>query len=128
MGAAVPEGPSLTLASIAKDPSAYLGKTVVTTGTVQAVCQHMGCWMTLKDDAQAEAFVRMAGHSFFIPKSANGRKARVQARLVDSEAPAKACGAGAGAEHKMGCKEEAEKTNGKPLAKLELEALGVELF
>jgi hypothetical protein len=129
LGAPVPAGDAVALAAVAKDPKAYMGKTVVTTGTVQAVCQHAGCWMTLKDEGQGDAFVRMAGHSFFIPKSASGKKARVHAKLVDLEQPqpAQNCGA-AGGDHKMGCKEEAEKQTGKPLARLELEALGVELY
>src|SRR5262245_3985332 len=41
----------VALADIAKAPSSYIGKTFATTGTVTAVCQHMGCWMEIKDDA-----------------------------------------------------------------------------
>jgi hypothetical protein len=110
----------------------------------------MGCWMEIKDDA-GEAHIKMAGHAFFVPKTASGRKARVLATLVKNEeegacadegsdkmaaaggaavghtAPAKGAAAGsAGA--KKGCRAEAEAQLGRPLAKLELVAEGVELM
>jgi hypothetical protein len=120
-----------SLADIAKNPSAFVGKTFVTTGTVSAVCQHKGCWMEIKDDA-GEAHIKMAGHAFFVPKTASGRKARVLATLVKNEEEG-ACGeegAMAGEKHAqgMGCKAEAEAQLGRPLAKLELVAEGVELM
>ncbi|MDF2691948.1 MAG: hypothetical protein K0S65_331, partial [Labilithrix sp.] len=108
----------VALADIAKTPTAYVGKTFATTGTVTAVCQHMGCWMEIKDDA-SEAHIKMAGHAFFVPKTASGRKARVLAKLVPDgkqgsceadEAPegtAAASSAGAKTE-KKGCRAEAE--------------------
>ena len=70
----------VALADVAKTPTSYVGKTFATTGTVTAVCQHMGCWMEIKDDASA-AHIKMAGHAFFVPKTASGRKARVLAKL-----------------------------------------------
>lgn len=128
----------VALADVAKDPGAFVGKKFATTGTVTAVCQHKGCWMEIKDDA-SEAHIKMAGHAFFVPKTASGRKARVLATLVKSEAEG-ACGdeshdtmaaAGGGAAKdgaKNGCRAEAEAQLGRPLAKLELVADGVELM
>ena len=127
----------VALADVAKAPSAYVGKTFATTGTVTAVCQHMGCWMEIKDDA-SEAHIKMAGHSFFVPKTASGRKARVLAKLVKAEEKgscadeghegmAAAATNGKPAE-KKGCRAEAEAQLGRPLAKLELVAEGVELM
>ncbi|MBX3207473.1 MAG: DUF4920 domain-containing protein [Labilithrix sp.] len=128
----------VTLADVAKAPNAYVGKTFATTGTVTAVCQHMGCWMEIKDDA-SEAHIKMAGHAFFVPKTASGRKARVLAKLVKAEEKgacegeghegmAAAGGEGAKAGEKKGCRAEAEAQLGRPLAKLELVAEGVELL
>lgn len=115
----------VTLAEVAKAPDQFKDKTFKTKGTVSAVCQHMGCWMELKDDA-GQAHIKMAGHSFFVPKTASGKKARVEARLVPTQAEPEACGDG---NHKGGgCKAEAEKALGRPLAKLELIATGVELY
>ena len=126
----------VALADVAKAPGAYAGKTFATTGTVTAVCEHMGCWMELKDDA-SEAHIKMAGHAFFVPKTATGRKARVLAKLEKSGGTAScegegheamaAAGGHTGGE-KKGCRAEAETQLGRPLAKLELVAEGVELM
>jgi hypothetical protein len=122
----------VSLTDVAKNPSAFVGKKFATTGTVTAVCQHMGCWMEIKDDS-GEAHIKMAGHAFFVPKTASGRKARILATLVKSEDEG-ACGdegmhaAGGKAGEKKGCRAEAEAQLGRPLAKLELVAEGVELL
>lgn len=127
----------VALADVAKTPTAFVGKTFATTGTVTAVCQHMGCWMEIKDDA-SEAHIKMAGHAFYVPKTASGRKARVLAKLVKAEENgscegeghdkmAAASGGAEGAKGK-GCRAEAEEQLGRPLAKLELVADGVELM
>jgi hypothetical protein len=101
----------VTLADVAKDPGKYQSQPFTTRGTVTAVCQEMGCWMEIKDTG-SEAHLRMHGHSFFVPKSASGRTARVQATLVPANAPA-AC---------------AEPTcQPKNMAMMQLDATGVEL-
>jgi len=104
-------GPEVALADVAKDPNSFAGKSFTTRGTVTAVCQEMGCWMEIKD-ASNGAHLRMHGHSFFVPKTASGRQARVQATLVPNGA-AKSCA-------DEGCAS-------KDLALLQLDATGVEL-
>jgi hypothetical protein len=99
--------PLVPLAEIAKNPGAYSSRLVATTGKVTAVCQEMGCWMELQDDS-GRAHVRMHGHNFFVPKTASGHVARVQATVV----------AGATEED---CAEKSQ------LAKVQLDATGVEL-
>jgi hypothetical protein len=123
----------VSLTDVAKNPNAFVGKKFATTGTVTAVCQHRGCWMEIKDDS-GEAHIKMAGHAFFVPRTANGKKARVLATLVKGEDEGKcgdegmhAAGGGAGGGAK-GCRAEAEAQLGRPLAKLELVADGVELM
>ncbi len=98
------------LADIAKDPARYANRTVTTTGKVTSVCQEMGCWMEIRDES-GQAHVRMHGHSFFVPKTASGHVARVQATVVkgSDEECAEKGPAGAG------------------LAKVELDATGIEL-
>jgi hypothetical protein len=113
LGAPITETKTVSLATIAKNPKAYENKVVTTSGTVFAVCQSMGCWMEIKDDA-SEAHVKLAGHAFFVPKTSSGHKARVQAKVMKTDP---------GDE----CAKEAEEQTGKPVAKLELEATGVEL-
>jgi hypothetical protein len=106
--------PVVALADVMKNPDAYKGKSFVTTGTVTAVCQEMGCWMEIKD-ANSEAHIKMAGEKFFVPKTSAGKQARVQGTLVDV--------AGEDAD----CAEEAAEQTGKQVAKIQLEATGVEL-
>jgi len=129
LGAAIqPSAEKVALAEIAKKPDAYVGKTFQTTGTVTAVCQHMGCWMEIKDDAGA-AHIKMAGHAFFVPKTASGHQARVLGRLEKVENAGSCEGdKAAGHEPGKGCRAEAETQLGRPLAKLELVADGVELM
>lgn len=106
--------PTVSLGQVMKDPTAYKGKAFVTTGTVTSVCQEMGCWMEIKDDS-GEAHIKMAGEKFFVPKTSAGHKARVQGTLVDV----------AGGDEE--CAKEAAEQTGKQVAKVQLEATGVEL-
>jgi hypothetical protein len=105
--------PVVALADIAKNPKKYENKVVTTSGTVTAVCQSMGCWMEIRDDS-GEAHVKMHGHAFYVPKTASGHKARVQATVLRTD-PNDEC-----------AKEAAEQTS-KPVAKIELDATGIEL-
>jgi hypothetical protein len=106
--------PDAKLSDVASHFADYKGKTFATTGVVTAVCQEMGCWMEIKDDT-GQAHIRMHGHSFFVPKTASGHHARVQATLVPTK------------ESETDCTEEAAKQMGHPVAKVELDATGVEL-
>ena len=112
------ESKAVALGDVAKSPDKFKDQTFVTTGTVTAVCEHMGCWMEIKDE-QSQAHIKMAGHAFAIPRSASGRKARVEAKLVGVQGVAG---------HHADCNKEAEDQMGHATAKLELEAKGVELL
>jgi hypothetical protein len=103
--------PEVALADVAKEPASFNGRPFTTHGTVTSVCQEMGCWMEIKD-ASTGAHLRMHGHSFFVPKTASGRQARVQATLV-APGTGKSCA-------------EAECAP-KDLALLQLDATGVEI-
>jgi len=106
--------PSVALADIAKNPGSYANKTVTTSGKVTSVCQEMGCWMEIQDTS-GQAHIRMHGHSFFVPKTAAGHLARVQATVLsqpdesctDSPAPS--------------------PPPGGAVAKVQLDATGIEL-
>jgi Domain of unknown function (DUF4920) len=101
--------PLVPLADIAKDPSHYQDRVIATSGKVTAVCREMGCWMEL-EDATGRAHIKMHGHAFFVPKTAPGHLARVQATLVKKQAgPADDC------------------EEGQASAKVELDATGVEI-
>lgn len=115
LGQPITESRTTALAAIARDPSRYSGHTVRTEGTVTAVCQQAGCWMQLSD-ADQRVHVRMHGHSFFVPRNASGRHARVQGTVVSGN-PNGHCE-----------QEAAEATGQQAAARLELDATGVELL
>jgi Domain of unknown function (DUF4920) len=102
--------PLVPLAEIAKSPARYENTLVTTRGKVTAVCQAMGCWMEIQDESGL-AHVKMHGHSFFVPKTAAGHMARVQAKVLrrnDEE-----CDESPPPQHAV--------------AKIELDATGIEL-
>ncbi len=101
----------IVLSELATHSAAYRDKTVSTSGVVTSVCQEMGCWMEIKDD-KGFAHVRMHGHSFFVPKTASGHHARVEATVVGAEEPTE-CAEGSDA--------------GAALTKIDLDATGIEL-
>ncbi|MEP7124033.1 MAG: DUF4920 domain-containing protein [Byssovorax sp.] len=95
-GAPITETNTTALSSLTSEPGKYSSKTVRTEGVVSAVCQSMGCWMEITDDS-GQAHIKMAGHSFFIPKNASGHRAVVQGKLLNAAGPACAsndCNAG----------------------------------
>ena len=79
----------------------------------------MGCWMEIADDS-GQAHIKMAGHSFFVPKDANGHRARIQGKVLPSGTE-DTCGS------KDSCRENAEKDTGR-VAKIEIEATGIEFL
>jgi hypothetical protein len=110
IGERISQQPLVSLVDIAKNPDHYANQVVATTGKVTAVCQEMGCWMEMQDES-GRAHVRMHGHSFFVPKTASGHKARVLATVLPSAS----------------AKSEEDCTDGKSLAKVQLDATGIEL-
>ncbi|MEQ8454545.1 MAG: DUF4920 domain-containing protein [Sandaracinaceae bacterium] len=83
-GAALDESmPTTALADILAEPTRFEGQVVKTEGEVARVCQRMGCWMELRQDAESPGVrVPMAGHSFFLPRDCAGRRATMQGRVA----------------------------------------------
>ena len=111
-GADITEPTSTGIDALLRQPERYTSKTVRTEGVVSAVCQSMGCWMEIRDEA-GQAHIKMAGHSFFVPKDASGHRAVVQGTVLSITTP------------KDECATEAEKQTGA-VAKVEIVATGVE--
>jgi hypothetical protein len=109
-GTEITEKSSTPLDALMKEPGRFAAKTVRTEGVVSAVCQEMGCWMEISAD-DGQAHIKMAGHKFFIPRTASGHRAVVQGKVLNDD--------------KDHCAEEAEAQTGK-VAKVQLEATGVE--
>lgn len=119
-GAPITEAKTTALPDIIKEPAKYGGQTVRTEGIVSAVCKSMGCWMEIADES-GTAHIKMAGHSFFVPREASGHRAVIQGKMLASADEGAACAA------KDGCREDAEKDTGR-VAKVEIEATGIEFL
>lgn len=48
-------------------------KNVVIHGTIVDVCKVKGCWMTVRDEAGRELFVKFKDYGFFVPRNSTGR-------------------------------------------------------
>jgi hypothetical protein len=111
-GQPITETSTVPLPSIVKDAAQFSNKTVRTEGMVSAVCQSMGCWMQIADTS-GKAHIKMAGHSFFVPKAASGHRAVVQGKVL-SGPQAPACGN--------------DSCGNQELTQVEIEATGVEFI
>jgi hypothetical protein len=113
-GSEITEKSSTPLDQIVRHPGQFSARTVRTEGVVSAVCKSMGCWMELADDAGL-AHIKMAGHSFFVPKDSTGHRAVIQGKVVRATPEGDDCA------------EEAKQQTGQ-VAKVEIEATGVEFI
>lgn len=114
-GQPVTETKATTLTDLVKEPGKFSDQTVRTEGVVSAVCKSMGCWMEIADSS-GQAHIKMAGHSFFVPRDASGHRAVIQGKVMPSNADKGQCGAD------DGCGQGASSK----LAKVEIEATGIE--
>lgn len=72
---------TVTLSSISADPPSFTDRVVRTEGTIERVCQRMGCWMELRAENAEPVRVPMAGHSYFLPRDVAGRRATIEGRV-----------------------------------------------
>ncbi|GAB4115293.1 MAG: hypothetical protein OHK0013_49690 [Sandaracinaceae bacterium] len=73
---------SVTLAALSADASSFADRVVRTEGTIERVCQRMGCWMELRAENVAPVRVPLAGHSYFLPRDVAGRPAVIEGRVA----------------------------------------------
>jgi hypothetical protein len=71
-----------TLSAIQADASTFRDRVVRTEGTIERVCQRMGCWMELRAENVEPVRVPLAGHSYFLPRDVAGRQAVVEGRVM----------------------------------------------
>ena len=75
-GAGVTLKDATPIAKLFESPKSYVGKTVRIEGTVSAVCEEMGCWMELKDEASGKAIqLKVDDGVIVFPLAAKGKKA-----------------------------------------------------
>lgn len=85
---ATPSGAaSVDVEEIFARPNDFQGRVVRLDGTVERVCQRMGCWMELHAGARTLR-VPMAGHAFFLPRDCAGKRASVEGTIQVAELPA----------------------------------------
>ncbi len=90
-GKGVELGSATSIADVAAKPGDFLGKTVRVDGVVTAVCENMGCWMQLKDEASGKTLrVKVDDGVIVFPVAAKGKKASAQGVIerVDADAEA----------------------------------------
>jgi len=82
-GRELQDGLELTaLSAISADAPSFSDRVVRTEGTIERVCQRMGCWMELRAENAEPIRVPMAGHSYFLPREVAGRPATIEGRVM----------------------------------------------
>jgi hypothetical protein len=81
-GTALTDRAVTPLSEISASPTTFADQVVHTTGTIERVCQAMGCWMELRAEGVEPVRVPMAGHSFFLPRDVAGRPAEIEGRVM----------------------------------------------
>jgi hypothetical protein len=71
----------MSVANLMAHADDYVGKTVQVKGKVSAVCQEMGCWMELSNDAGQKIRVKVEDGVIVFPKDATGSSAIAEGKL-----------------------------------------------
>ena len=74
-----------SLASLLAHPDDYVGKTVQVKGKIVEVCQMMGCWMDLTNDAGQKIRIKVNDGEIDFPKDGAGKMAVAEGKLTKSE-------------------------------------------
>ncbi len=75
----------ITLATLMERPDGYVGKTVQVKAKIAEVCQMMGCWMDLTNDAGQKIRIKVDDGVIVFPKDASGRTAICEGKLSKTE-------------------------------------------
>lgn len=76
----------MAISTILEKPEDYLDKTVLVKGTVEAVCQNMGCWMRLSGDKEGQSImIKVEDGVIVFPKEASGKMASVEGTIEKVE-------------------------------------------
>ena len=78
LGAGVTLKDATPIKAVIERPDEFVGKTIRVDGVATGVCQHMGCWMAVADESDAQgATVRLKvdhGGGIVFPVTAKGKK------------------------------------------------------
>jgi hypothetical protein len=75
----------LPLATVLAKPADYVGKTIQVKGKITEVCEMMGCWMDLTNDAGQKIRIKVNDGEIDFPKDGAGKMAVAEGKLTKSE-------------------------------------------
>jgi hypothetical protein len=75
----------IPLATLVGHADDYAGKTVQVEGKITAVCQMMGCWMELTNDAGQRVRIKVEDGVIVFPKDAAGKVAIAEGKFTKTE-------------------------------------------
>jgi hypothetical protein len=75
----------MPLATLLAHADDYVGKTVQVKGKIVEVCQMMGCWMDLSNDAGQKLRIKVNDGEIDFPKDGAGKTAVAEGKFTKSE-------------------------------------------
>jgi hypothetical protein len=75
----------LPLATVMDKPADYIGKTVAVKGKITEVCEMMGCWMDLVNDAGQKLRIKVKDGEIVFPKESAGKMAVAEGKFIKQE-------------------------------------------
>jgi hypothetical protein len=75
----------MPLATLLAHPDEYVGKTVQVTGKIVEVCQMMGCWLDLTNDAGQKLRIKVDDGDIVFPKDSTGKMVTAEGKLTKTE-------------------------------------------
>ncbi len=85
LGKPLAEKEALPLATLLAHADDYVGKTVQVKGKIAEVCQEMGCWLELSNDAGQKLRVKVNDGEIVFPKDGAGKVAVAEGKFTKSE-------------------------------------------
>ncbi len=75
----------MKIGTLLAKPESYVGNTVQVKGKITEVCQMMGCWMMLRDDADHLVRIKVNDGEIEFPKDSPGRAAIAEGKFTRLE-------------------------------------------
>ena len=76
---------AMPVATLMAHADEYVGKTVQVRGKITAVCQMMGCWMDLANDAGQRVHIKVEDGVIEFPKDSAGKMAVAEGKFTKTE-------------------------------------------
>lgn len=76
---------AMPLATLVSHADEYAGKTVQVKGKITSVCQMMGCWMELTNDAGQHVRIKVEDGDIVFPKDSAGKMAVAEGKFTKTE-------------------------------------------